>query len=519
MNTINATSTSSLRICVLTKADTLCWTQHYVDAFRERADVITVGPGYDAKQIEDWNLGDLVDRLIPNDIETDLDSRQSLRTILPDGWNPDLIVVIANGGVTLQPDLEGIICPTAYITVDTWQSISDYVEAQLYDFVFPAQKTSVEYLRAVGAANVFWLPLGCNPKSHYPVDVPREFDVAFAGSVTLPVHQVRHDLIQHLKSAFSVHMTSQVFYDDLCRTIAAGKLVFNHSAVHEVNMRIFEVMAMGRPLITNRDADRNGLTGLVEDGKHLILYDDSNELVEKVRYYLEHEDEREAIARAGYDLATTTHRYLDRIDTLLTTIADRVPSFGKRENSATTLSPSAELVPYGSGTVIDAGLELRPHLQSLKQRGLTMVIGMIEESATHDSLEYDDLVSTNDVPIQANVLSVATSKLFGDNVLSALDKAYGMLSSGGTLILRLGAQDFSAALGITSLTELEEVFAQHGFHVTGCKMDEAESAGVIVRARKRTRALAEVVKESHTALTHMDTEGLLGWAKAFGPNY
>jgi hypothetical protein len=491
-----------VRICILTKADTLSWTQHYVDAFRQRAEVITVGPGYDTKQIEDWDLGDLADTLVPNDIETPLDPDQNLRAILPDGWNPDLIVAIANGGVALQPSMDGLTCPTAYITVDTWQSISDYVECQQYDFVFAAQRTAVDHLKAVGGSNVFWLPLGCNPEAHYPIDLPRDHDVSFAGSVALPVHQNRYDLLQRLENRVSLHIATKVFRDELCQAMARGRLVFNQSAVNEINMRVFEVMAMGRPLLTNREAEINGLSDLFVDGEHLIVYDDANDLDKKVRYYLDHEDEREAIAHAGHQLAITQHRYLDRVDTLLTTIGERVPSFreGQTLTATAITDPLADFVPFGAKRVIDIGNTLEKHITALKYRGVEEWVG----------------VGNSDTAVSADIVAVhSTDSLEGD-ILATLDRSYGMLVSGGTLIIRLASRDFSQATGITGLSQLEDAFAKHGFHVTGCNV---EGANVIVRARKRERRLADVVEESHAQLPHVDREGLARWAAVYGPNF
>jgi spore maturation protein CgeB len=45
--------------------------------------------------------------------------------------------------------------------------------------------------------------------------------------------------------------------------------------------------ASGRFLITDRI--ENGLPDLFEDGKHLVLYRNEKELVDKVSYYLSHE--------------------------------------------------------------------------------------------------------------------------------------------------------------------------------------------------------------------------------------
>ncbi len=62
--------------------------------------------------------------------------------------------------------------------------------------------------------------------------------------------------------------------------------------------RPFETMACGTFLLTYRTDDN-----LFRDGEHCRLYDPEKpeELAEMIRYYLAHQDEREAIARAGLE--------------------------------------------------------------------------------------------------------------------------------------------------------------------------------------------------------------------------
>ena len=43
-----------------------------------------------------------------------------------------------------------------------------------------------------------------------------------------------------------------------------------------------------------------------------MCFDDRYDLIEKVRYYLTHEDERAAIARAGYERTMRDHTYARR---------------------------------------------------------------------------------------------------------------------------------------------------------------------------------------------------------------
>jgi hypothetical protein len=67
-----------------------------------------------------------------------------------------------------------------------------------------------------------------------------------------------------------------------CAAFARARLTFNHSAVYEPNMRIFEVLAMGGALLTNREAERNGLLDLFRDGEHLVVYNSEADLLDKV---------------------------------------------------------------------------------------------------------------------------------------------------------------------------------------------------------------------------------------------
>jgi glycosyltransferase involved in cell wall biosynthesis len=85
------------------------------------------------------------------------------------------------------------------------------------------------------------------------------------------------------------------------------------------NMRLFEATGMGALLVT--DSGHN-LAALFEPGVELVTYDDEDELVEKVDYYVNHASERVAIAEAGQRRTLADHTYQKRIEEL-TTILDR----------------------------------------------------------------------------------------------------------------------------------------------------------------------------------------------------
>ena len=60
--------------------------------------------------------------------------------------------------------------------------------------------------------------------------------------------------------------------------------------------RIFEIPACGTLLLAERNPV---LAGLYEDGQEAVFYSTPQEMIEQARYFLDHPEERQAIAAAG----------------------------------------------------------------------------------------------------------------------------------------------------------------------------------------------------------------------------
>lgn len=72
------------------------------------------------------------------------------------------------------------------------------------------------------------------------------------------------------------------------------------------NMTLFEATGCGTLLATD---SRLNLNELFIPSKEVVTYDSPAELVEKIKYYLEHESSRDKIAKAGQRRTLTTHTY------------------------------------------------------------------------------------------------------------------------------------------------------------------------------------------------------------------
>jgi len=106
-------------------------------------------------------------------------------------------------------------------------------------------------------------------------------------------------------------------FEDAAKKFSQSKIVFNISIKDDVNMRVFEALSTGSFLLTNWLPT---LGDLFEDGKHLVTYKTLDEMVEKATYYLEHEEEREKIAKAGHEEFMNKHTYKHRVETILSQV-------------------------------------------------------------------------------------------------------------------------------------------------------------------------------------------------------
>ena len=78
--------------------------------------------------------------------------------------------------------------------------------------------------------------------------------------------------------------------------------------------RIMDIMGAGGFVLTNYCEET---AELFEEGKEIVMFRTPEELIQKVDYYLEHEEEREQIARAGHEKAMNDYTYEKKIKKLL----------------------------------------------------------------------------------------------------------------------------------------------------------------------------------------------------------
>ncbi len=234
---------------------------------------------------------------------------------------PTLYLWIDSAGRYFPPGIADLPIPTACYLIDVHLGHWRESAARFFDAVFIAQKDYLPAFReAVGHDQVYWLPLAAAPDVHYDHGLPRLYDVGFVGNIAR-AHQktARARRLKRIAERFHTNDLYRPYTpDEVGEVYSQSRIVFNTSIAGDVTMRVFEGTASGALLLT--DSIANGLEELYEPGREIVTFEDDADLLEKIAYYLAHEEERARIAQAGHQRAITQHTYGQRVQTLLETV-------------------------------------------------------------------------------------------------------------------------------------------------------------------------------------------------------
>lgn len=86
-----------------------------------------------------------------------------------------------------------------------------------------------------------------------------------------------------------------------------------------IPLRIWDILSAGGFVLTNFQAE---LPEYFKQGKHLVWYDSHSDMMDKITYYLEHDEERQQIAKEGHLLVQKEHTMEKRVQAIISTIED-----------------------------------------------------------------------------------------------------------------------------------------------------------------------------------------------------
>jgi len=165
-------------------------------------------------------------------------------------------------------------------------------------------------------------------------ELPRDLPLVFVGSIT-PYHRQGTRMLEELARSVGLDFWGQfnmplspfsplkkVYRGEawglsMYRILSRAKIVINRhietAGDYANNMRLFEATGMGAMLITD---DKKNLSELFRTGSDIEIYSSVKESIEKVKYYLSHDKERELMAKAGKKRTLKDHNYQLRMEEL-----------------------------------------------------------------------------------------------------------------------------------------------------------------------------------------------------------
>jgi spore maturation protein CgeB len=234
----------------------------------------------------------------------------------PSFLQPNDILLYVDPAPTWPLGLESVSCITVAYFIDVHREINSRLQiASFFDLVFVAQKEYVKAFHQEGHSQTFWLPLACDEEIHNQSTAERSLDVGFVGKLGSRGTR-RWEILSSILPQFRTNNYKRFFVPrEMATVYGQSKIVFNVSINGDVNMRVFEGMAAGALLVTDRIG--NGLNKLFTEGVHYVGYGSIDEAKEKISFYLANVVEREQIAQAGQQEVLEHHTYLKRWETIL----------------------------------------------------------------------------------------------------------------------------------------------------------------------------------------------------------
>lgn len=277
---------------------------------------------------------------------------------------PDLVFVFTfreEIDPKIMMEISKTVKTLAYFSDDHWR-FDNYSKhyAKSFTYVCTTYSKAVEWYRRIGA-NVIHTQWGVNEKFFKPVfsGFPRKdfiCDVSFVGqyhpqrariiaairAAGIPLvvrgfgwpenpERISHEeMVKYFslsKISLNLNPSSVVFgLKDFARLFLkrsnANKIVpdfynvFNNikswhdKSIPQIKGRTFEVPACGGFLISG---NADNLYDYYDFDKEIVIYNNIDELIGKIKYYLKYEKEREQIAKAGYERTIRDHTYKQRL--------------------------------------------------------------------------------------------------------------------------------------------------------------------------------------------------------------
>jgi spore maturation protein CgeB len=206
-----------------------------------------------------------------------------------------------------------------WLSDDLWRYEETRAIWELFNLVITTDRKGYEKRKKESFSNILLSQWGCNHFLYRKLNLPKIYDVSFVGRC----YGERQSFIDTLKKEGINIATfgqgwengNRVSQADLMGIYNQSKISLNISFTSEgdkiqIKGRDFEAPGCGSLLLTK---DTEEIAEYFVPGEEIITYRDAKDAAEKIKYYLKNEDEREKIAKKGYEWVMKEHTIEKRL--------------------------------------------------------------------------------------------------------------------------------------------------------------------------------------------------------------
>jgi len=177
--------------------------------------------------------------------------------------------------------------------------------------ITPAANSAEEYnCRGI---NALWVPHWADTAVQYPTDAEIKYTAVttrgLGGSQFLDYLTQWSDGVIGNRNGMDAKEHTEF--------LNSGLMVIQNSRWGEITRRLFEGMACGKLVLTDRLSAETKLDELFVEGEEIVLYNDMFDCIEKINYYSENEEEREKIAFNGMQKVLNNYTQIQVVDKLI----------------------------------------------------------------------------------------------------------------------------------------------------------------------------------------------------------
>lgn len=193
-----------------------------------------------------------------------------------------------------------------------------------------------------------WMPHGFDSSKYHPVEVGESFDLAFIGHTYTDRRRILLRGLNGLKMFGEKDDCWGLRYAEICNS---ARIIVCDNAVNDLpgywSDRVYLSIGSGAFVL---HPDVPGIETQFT-GEHFDTWHDEIDLHDKIRYYLAHDEERKAIARAGCEHAHRHHTMMKRVEgfsRILESALSDIPTRPRESGSLSTNSGSTSRLTRSS---------------------------------------------------------------------------------------------------------------------------------------------------------------------------